>query len=151
MECDRGDSFIFDFQPNRIPFCSKNSDKNCHHDHIPFNSERNGNPLVRVLGWPRPRWNSKPGLPIIPPSPRGGRGGCQLMATCENKSSWHHATVYSNRCRQPTNYKTPSTQLSQLNWLSTMLAASSCNGRVAQCLVALIIIILIILKINNYT
>ena len=38
---DCGDSFLFDFEPNGIPFGSENRKENCHHDHIPFNVEGN--------------------------------------------------------------------------------------------------------------
>ena len=43
MEYDRGDSFRFDFEPNRITFGSENRKENCHHDHIPLNVKGNGN------------------------------------------------------------------------------------------------------------
>ena len=39
MEYDRGDSFPFDFEPNRISFGSENRKENCHHDH-PIQFER---------------------------------------------------------------------------------------------------------------
>ena len=41
MECDRGDSFLFDFETNEIPFGSENQKENCHHDHIPLNLKGN--------------------------------------------------------------------------------------------------------------
>ena len=37
MRYDCGDSFPFDFEPNKIPFGSENRKENYHHDHIPFN------------------------------------------------------------------------------------------------------------------
>ena len=40
MGYDRGDSFPFDFEPNRK--------KNCHHNHIPFNLEGNRNLLFSM-------------------------------------------------------------------------------------------------------
>ena len=55
MEYDRGESFSFDFEPNGIPFGSidffiqiefllvQNREKNCHHDHIPYNFKGNIN------------------------------------------------------------------------------------------------------------
>ena len=48
MGYDRGDSFPFDFEPNGIPFGSENRKENCHHDHIPFNKEGNGNIVFSV-------------------------------------------------------------------------------------------------------
>ena len=42
MGYDRGDSFLFDFEPNGISFGSK-SKENSHRDHIPFNVKGNGN------------------------------------------------------------------------------------------------------------
>ena len=48
MEYDRGDSFIFKFIPNGIPFGSENRKENCHYDHIPFNVKRNGNIVFSV-------------------------------------------------------------------------------------------------------
>ena len=48
MGQDRGDSIIFDFEPNGILFGSKNLKENCHHDHIPFNSKGNGNMVFTV-------------------------------------------------------------------------------------------------------
>ena len=47
MGYDRGDSFPYDFEPNRYPFGSKSKGK-CHHDHIPFNMKRNGNIVFSV-------------------------------------------------------------------------------------------------------
>ena len=47
MGYDRGDSFPFDFEPNRIPFGSK-SKGNCHHDHIALNVKGNGNIVLSV-------------------------------------------------------------------------------------------------------
>ena len=41
MGHDRGDSFLFDFEPNGRPFGLKSKGK-LHHDHIPFNMEGNG-------------------------------------------------------------------------------------------------------------
>ena len=38
-----GDCFPIDFEPNRIPFGSKNRKENCHQDHIPFNVKENEN------------------------------------------------------------------------------------------------------------
>ena len=49
MGYDRGGSFPFDFEPDGILFGSKNRKKNCHHDHIPFNSKGNI-PLPTVPG-----------------------------------------------------------------------------------------------------
>ena len=63
MGYDRGDSFPFDFEPNRIPICSKSKGKlsfltkrnsvwfvlkikNCQYDHIPFNLKGIGNLLL---------------------------------------------------------------------------------------------------------
>ena len=56
MGCDGGDSIPVDFEPNGtpfsfpfdfeldgIPFGSENRKENCHHDHIAFNLEGNGN------------------------------------------------------------------------------------------------------------
>ena len=52
MEYDRGGSFPFDFDWNRIPFSSI-SKENCHNDQIPFNLNGNSNfnieQPVRVL------------------------------------------------------------------------------------------------------
>ena len=55
MGYDHGDSFPFDFEPNGISFGSENQNENCHHDHIPFNSEGNGNIVSSVYcdGSPR--------------------------------------------------------------------------------------------------
>ena len=47
MGYDRGHSFPFDFELNRIPFDSK-SKENCHHDHIPFNVKGIGNIFFSV-------------------------------------------------------------------------------------------------------
>ena len=47
MGYDRGDSFLFDFEPNLNPFGSK-SKGNCHYDHIPFNVKGNGNIVFSV-------------------------------------------------------------------------------------------------------
>ena len=47
MGYDRGDSFPFDFEPNRIPFGSK-SKENGPRDHIPFNMKGNGNMVFSV-------------------------------------------------------------------------------------------------------
>ena len=47
MGYDRGDSFSFDFEPNRNPFGSKTKG-NCQHDHIPFNLKGNGNIVFSV-------------------------------------------------------------------------------------------------------
>ena len=42
MGYDRGDSFPFDFEQNRIPFVSKSKGKlSPHHDHIAFNLKGN--------------------------------------------------------------------------------------------------------------
>ena len=43
MGYDRGDSFPFDFEPNRITFGSENRKENCHRDHIPLNLKGNEN------------------------------------------------------------------------------------------------------------
>ena len=43
MEYDPGDSFPFDFKPDGNPFMVQNQEKNCRHDHTPFNSIGNGN------------------------------------------------------------------------------------------------------------
>ena len=48
MGYDCGDSFPFDFEPNGIPFGSENRNENCHHDHVPFNVEGNGNIVFSV-------------------------------------------------------------------------------------------------------
>ena len=48
MGYDRGDSFPFDFEPDKIPFGSENLRENCHHDHIPFNLKGNGNIVFSV-------------------------------------------------------------------------------------------------------
>ena len=34
--------FLFNSEPNGIPFGSKNPKENCHHDHIPFKLKGNG-------------------------------------------------------------------------------------------------------------
>ena len=49
MGYDRGDSFPFDFGPNRIPFGSENRKENCQ-DHIPFDVKGNGNIVFAVPG-----------------------------------------------------------------------------------------------------
>ena len=41
MGYDRGDSFPFIFESNRIPFGSENQKENCRHDHSPFNVKEN--------------------------------------------------------------------------------------------------------------
>ena len=48
MGYDRGDSFLFNFEPNGIPFGSENRKENCHHDHIPLNVKGNGNIVFSV-------------------------------------------------------------------------------------------------------
>ena len=48
MGYDRGDSFLFDFEPNGIPFGSENRKENCHHDYIPFNVKGIGNIVFSV-------------------------------------------------------------------------------------------------------
>ena len=48
MGYDRGDSFPFDFEPNKIPFGSENRKENCHHDHIPFNVKGIGSIVFSV-------------------------------------------------------------------------------------------------------
>ena len=48
MGYDRGDSFLFDFEPNGIPFGSEKRKENCHYDHIPFNVEGNRNIVFSV-------------------------------------------------------------------------------------------------------
>ena len=48
MGYDRGDSFPLDFEPNGILFSSENRKENCHHDHIPFDVEENGNIVFSV-------------------------------------------------------------------------------------------------------
>ena len=45
MGYDRGDSFLFDFEPNRIPFGSKSKG---YHDHIPFSVKGNENIVFSV-------------------------------------------------------------------------------------------------------
>ena len=47
MGYDRGDSFLFDFEPNGNSFGSK-LEENCHHDYIPFNLKGNGNIVLSV-------------------------------------------------------------------------------------------------------
>ena len=47
MGYDHGDSFPFDFEPNRIPFGS-NRKEICHHDHIPFNVKEIGSKVFSV-------------------------------------------------------------------------------------------------------
>ena len=49
MGYDRGDSFLFDFEPNGIPFGSENQTEKYHHDHIPFNVKGNGNIIFSVF------------------------------------------------------------------------------------------------------
>ena len=49
MGFDRGDSFPFDFEPNRFHFV-QNRKEHCHHDHIPFNVKGNGNIVFSVHG-----------------------------------------------------------------------------------------------------
>ena len=48
MGYDRGDSFLFNFEPNGNPFGSENHKENCHHDHIPINMKGNGNIVFSV-------------------------------------------------------------------------------------------------------
>ena len=43
MEQDCGDSSLFNFEKNWIPFGSTERKENCHHDHIPFNLKGNEN------------------------------------------------------------------------------------------------------------
>jgi len=45
MGYDHGDSFPFDFEPNGIPFGSK---ENCYHDHVPLNVKGNVNIVFPV-------------------------------------------------------------------------------------------------------
>ena len=48
MGYDRGDSFPFDFEPNRIPFGPENRKGNCHRNHISFNVKGNRNIVFSV-------------------------------------------------------------------------------------------------------
>ena len=55
MRYERGDSFLFDFESNGIPFGSENRKQNRHHDHMPLNLKGNGNIVLSVYtGKPPP-------------------------------------------------------------------------------------------------
>ena len=65
MGYDRGDSFLFDFEPNGISFGSENRKENCHHDHIPFNVKGNGNRVFSMLNSKRYKLNGMYKIVII--------------------------------------------------------------------------------------